>query len=149
MRRVWNIWSVSLSQPHSHYASNLLIYIDRKTFSICIQDLPFIFCFSPPFVSFSFFSQWSRGWVRTWKQPQSMHKSIKLLFHPHIAVLRACEFSPPFHNLNSAVSVTCCILTPNKNNQPTSHENPPMYLNWCYSSHLKPIWDTWVTPCAS
>lgn len=74
--------------------------------------------FFPSISSFSFFSQWSRGWVRTWKQPQSMHKTITLLFHPHIAVLRACEFSPSISQPELCCQCDVLYFDP-KQKQPT------------------------------
>lgn len=112
-----------------------------------------IHCFVLFFLFFC--SQWSRGWVRTWKQPQSMHNTITCSSCFTLTLL-SCEpvnsiiFSPPVLPLNSAVSVTCVFWHPNRR-QPTHQPqtNPPLYLSWCHPSHLKTLWNTSMTPCAS
>lgn len=116
MGKVLNILSVSKS-------SKFLIYWQENMHNfILVDDLPFLICFfffSPPLFFFlSSLSQWSRGWVRTWKQPQSMHKnypshcSFESLWTHLFCQCGVLYFEPPPHKTTHQPQKTPIISVP-------------------------------------
>lgn len=104
---------------------------DRKSSGILSGLMMCYFFFSLLF--FSSFSQWSRGWVNVWEQPQSMHKTStrSLCF-----TLTLLSFSPSLHTFFyrwALQSMWCVVFWPRTQ---THHLYTHTHTHWFSVIHV-------------